>query len=338
MRHSIIFLGSLFLAFAPATMADTALFNNGIWIVQGATDPATNAVGIAVSVGGVPVGTFSEVKVYHAFTGAGFPQIFSVKGRGAIQPILPPPGEPGGTFYLTGYWDCVAGLIPQLLITTLDIKITGDTSSSLTFTGRVTNLTSMQADDFKLKFLNPDFYNVAVEVSYKLTATRDFCVNQSAQAEGQGFRVARMASNYVSANVNANNLLRYYTILQKYCDCCDCYNLKAWVCGEIAGPDGFLVCYPDRLTKPPLMFINENAIPANTPTLVVEFQKPSAKKINPQGFLINTINPNVENVDLWGNWFDAKPSYTAGQRVGRFKFTLRALTPGTYSCDVGACD
>ena len=335
MKRLLIFLGSCLIALAAR--ADTTLFNNGVWIIQGATDPATNAVGIVVTVGGIPAGTFSELKISHAFTGAGFPQIFSVKGTGEFQPVLPPPGVPGGSFFLTEYWDCGTGFVPGLFITQLDLDPNTTGSQALNFTGRVTNQNSMQGDDLKLRFYDPSVSSVSVGVSYSLTATRDFCIDQSRQAQRQGFPAARMRTNFINGNINQNDLLRYITVAYKQCDCCSCWKINGSVCGPLNNLDLYLVCFQDNLRDPRLWFVHQSPLPDYTPTLITRFKKPSPKNIQPQGFGASTTSPAVENVGLWGNWKSVKQSYTTGQKVGKFNFNFQAIPPGTYNCDTGTC-
>ncbi|MCG3149103.1 MAG: hypothetical protein PCFJNLEI_02562 [Verrucomicrobiae bacterium] len=332
-----ILTGLLLCGLMSPARADTELFNDGVWSVGGVTEAVTNSQPIAVSIGGVPAGTFSELKIYRAFTGAGFPQVFSIKGTGAMQPSLPPPGVAGGAFYLTGYWDCLDGLVSNLFITKLDLLLDPDDSGKLIFTGQVTNLTSMQATDFKMKFVPPDFDQVRVEISYTLYATRDICLDQYRQDQSQGFPVARMAANYVSSLVHQNDLLRYFISTTKYCDCCYCYKVKGPVCGTLSRPDTILVCYRDRLSDPRLFLANQDIYPANTPTLVLHFENPSPRNIRPQGFTAATTNAAAENVNVWGNWTRPKSSYKAGKRIGKFRFTLEATTPRYYDCDASAC-
>ncbi|MEI6084157.1 MAG: hypothetical protein WCS70_07640 [Verrucomicrobiota bacterium] len=338
MKHSSILLACWFIALTPvARAADPTLFNNGTWSVQGTTDLATNAGPIAVSVGGVPVGNFTELKIFRAFTGVGTPQIFSVKGRGAIQAVVPPPGVFGGTFYLSGYWDCAVGYVPTMAITQLEIS-DADNGTTLVLKGSASNLTSMQTSDFKLKFPNNQANDsVRVEVSYTLYATRDICVDKSQQDQSRTFSTARIAANYITGSVNENDFLRYFTVTDQRCDCCSCYNVTGPVCGGLDNWDNYLVCFKDRLTDPRIFLVHQDNTPRNTPTLVMHFENPNPHNVRPQGFAFLTADPTKQNVDVWGNWQKVKDSYKAGRRVGKFRYTLQAAAPTFYNCAAGAC-
>jgi hypothetical protein len=333
----VVFPLALFLVCAFPLAADTNLLNNGDWVVDGATDPGPDARDILVSVNGLPVGPFSELKVFHAFTGAGFPQVWSIKGNGALRPVLPPPGEFGGTFYLTQYWDCATGLTRSLVLVELNIQVDPKNPNDLLLTGKVSNLTSLEGTDFELRLNPPKNDSVKADVSYSLTATRDFCVNETRQDLLEGFRVARMVSNYISDNQNDNDSIRYASTVAKVCDCCDCYTIKGWVCAQLFDNDSYITCFEDKLADKRLFLVHNYPYPRITPTLVVHFDKPKPWHLNPQGFVTFTTDPNADNVDLWGNWRKAKDSYVAGRKVGKFKFTLEAREPDVLGCDAGAC-
>jgi hypothetical protein len=52
-----------------------------------------------------------------------------------------------------------------------------------------------------------------------------------------------------------------------------------------------------------------------------------------QGFVTASADPAAQNVNLWANWTDAKPSYRSGKRIGKFYYSLQAVPPSTYTCD-----
>lgn len=336
MALCLAFCAALLLALAQPAAAQTELFDTGYWIVVGDTDAGPAPRGIAVSINGAPVGSFSELKLYYPFTGAGTPQIFSITGRGALRPSLPPPGEFGGSFWLTRYWDCSIGLVPSLVITELNLVVDPKSPKQLIFEGAVSNLTSFEATDFRLKFPTPDFGDVKVEVSYSLVATRDFCIDASRQSLNQGFQTARMEATYLSSSEKDNDYLRYHARLNA-CDWYGCFGTTGSVCGSLHNDDPELVCFDDRLADAGLMLVHQSPYPRNTPTLKIDFNKPKYKKMNPQGFVADASDPEVENVNLWGNWHAAKNSYSAGKKVGKFEFTMKALTPGSIGCNAAAC-
>jgi len=328
--------GAWVVALALPAAADTNLFDNGRWAVVGATDPGPDPRDISVSINGAPAGSFSELKLFYGFTGAGFPQVFSITGRGALRPSLPPPGEFGGSFWLTSYWDCSIGLVPSLVITELNLLVDPKDPKVLVFEGAVSNLTSFQATDVRLKFPAPASKEVKVDVSYTLIATRDFCVDASRQNLEDGFRVARMRANYLSNDENDNDLIRYKARLQA-CDWFGCFGVTGSVCGSLHNDDSELVCFDDRLADPGMLLVHQSIWPRNTPTLKIDFDKPSPKKLNPQGVVAASIDPDEENVDFWANWRAAKNSYRAGKKVGKFEYTMKAIPPDTVSCNAGAC-
>jgi len=324
------------LAFADPALADTTLFDNGRWGVVGATDPGPDPRNIAVSINGAPAGNYSELKLYFGFTGAGFPQVFSITGRGAVRASLPPPGEFGGTFWLTRYWDCAIGLVPSLVITELNLQVEPNSPQVLIFEGAVSNLTSFGASDFRLKFPSPNFNEVKVEVSYTLVATRDFCVDSSRQSLEEGFQVARMTSSFIDSDERLSDLIRYDTRLAS-CDGWGCWGANGSVCGSLHNEDSELVCFDDKLTDPGLMLVHQSPYPRNTPTLKINFDLPKHKKLNPQGMTFFSDDPDVDNVDFWANWRAAKNSYKAGKKLGKFQYTMKVIPPDTVSCNAAAC-
>ena len=323
-------------ALAEPAVADTTLFDNGRWKVDGAADPGPDPRNIAVSVNGAPAGSYSELKLYYPFTGAGVPQVFSITGRGAVRASLPPPGEFGGSFWLTRYWDCAIGLVPSLVITQLNLVVEPSNPQVLFLEGAVSNLTSFGASDFRLKFPSPNFNEVKVEVSYTLVATRDFCVDSSRQAAEAGFQIARMTSTFIDSDEKLNDFIRYETRLAA-CDGWGCYGVNGAVCGSLHNEDSELVCFDDKLTDSGLMLVHSSPYPDNTPTLKINFDKPKHKKVNPQGMTFFTDDPEVQNVDLWGNWRAAKDSYKTGKKLGKFAYVMKVIPPDTISCNAAAC-
>src|ERR1043166_7967989 len=108
MTFKLLLLGVV--AAALPAFADTNLFDNGTWFVDGAGESATNARNIDVTLDDASIGAFSELKLYFDVPNVGTTQVFSIKGSGTLQPSLPPPGEAGGVFQLSSYWDCEQGL------------------------------------------------------------------------------------------------------------------------------------------------------------------------------------------------------------------------------------
>ena len=201
-----LILAGLWVAALPA-FGDSNLVTTGDWIVDRAVDPAPDAQNVNIVVDKSPVGAASELKVYFNFDGTNAMQVFSLKGSGVIQPSLPPPGEPGGVFLLTGYWDCDAGFIGSMAITDLEFRTKGR-GKTLIVRGKISNGDSLYAADLQLKFSPPDTNSIALEVRYRLTASRDLCVDMTHHDTQEEFQVARMLSNFVSAETNQNDRIR----------------------------------------------------------------------------------------------------------------------------------
>jgi hypothetical protein len=324
-------------AFADPAVADTPLYDNGRWAVVGASDPGPDPSNIAVSIDGVAAGNFSELKLYFGFTGAGFPQVFSITGRGEMRASLPPPGEFGGSFWLTRYWDCAIGLVPSLVITQLNLVVDTKNPQGLIFQGAVSNLTSFGASDFRLRFPAPSFNEVMVEVNYTLVATRDFCVDSSRQSLDDEFQVARMTTRFIDSSEKQSDFFRYNTRLVE-CNGWGCWKGSGSVCGSLHNEDSQLVCFDDKLTDPGLMLGHQSSSPRSTPTLKVVFGSPKGTQLNPQGESFFSEDPDVHNVGLWGNWRGAKNSYKAGKKVGKFQYVMRVTPPSNdFPCNAAAC-
>jgi len=323
-------------AFALPAAAQTELFDNGRWVVVGDTDSGPAPRDIVFSIDGAPAGAWSELELYYGFTGAGFPQVFSITGRGALRGSLPPPGEFGGSFFMTRYWDCATGSVPPLVITRLNLVTDPKNPQVLIFEGAVSNETSFGASDFRLKFPSPSSTEVKVEVRYTLVATRDFCVDGSRQAQEAGFPVASMVSSFLSDDENESDLIRYVTRLAA-CDGWGCYGVNGAVCGSLHNENAELVCFDDKLADPGVMLVHSSFFPRDTPTLKINYNKPKPKKLNPQGITLFTLDPDVDNVELWANWRGAKDSYKAGKKVGKFDYVMKVIPADDVSCNAAAC-
>jgi uncharacterized protein (TIGR03437 family) len=295
-------------------LADDTLLDKAGWVIAGTNDTGPNPRDIAVSVEAQSRGRYSELRIHYKMPG-GIPQVFSVKGNGALRPVLPPPGEFGGTFYATGYWDCQQGLIQNLAIMELDARVEESYPQRLRLSGKVSNLSSLEATDFTLLFWPPSAGAVRVEVSYTLAATRAFCVDQSRQAQREGFRIARIASNYISGQIHDSDQASY----QDWLGTIFRVNLR--------NENGFIFFSPRPMGKSRLLLIHNDNQPRGTPTLSIKFIEPGPQEITPQGYATRSNDPNDDNIDLWGNWDRAKAQYAQGERIGRFVYTLEATPP-----------
>jgi mannan endo-1,4-beta-mannosidase len=305
---------SISLLAVSTTQAQTNLFDKCGWVVAGADDTAPNPREIQVSVEGQGRGKFTELKIHYKTSG-GAPQVFSVKGSGALRPVLLASSDFGGTFYATGYWDAQQGLIQNLRITELDIRCEEAYPNSLRLAGKASNLSSLESADFMIIVEPPSAGAVRVAVSYTLVATREFSVDQTRQSQREGFRLARIASSFISTQTHDSDRAVYLDTLGKF------------VSADLRNENGFALASPQPLGKSRLALLHTSSQPRRTPNLAIWFIEPAPAEITPQGYVTKSSDPNDDNVDFWGNWDRAKTRYAQGERLGRFSFVLEATPP-----------
>jgi hypothetical protein len=316
-------LAGLALAVPATAAADVQVFQQGGWVVDGASDTGQDPHEIRVSVDGGFVGVFSELKVFDADPVCCF-QTASVKGSGAIRAVPLPPAEWGATFHGPGYWDCDpavgnGGFVQSLRITDLDLRLDPADPSRLRMDGVASNLASFEASDLVLRFDPPGAAATRVELAYTLVATRGFCIDPLRQGSHEGFRAARMASNHLSAAVHDSNRALYLGVPMVAVE------------AELGNLTGFVFPSPVPLAGQRLYLVHDDALPRATPTLRIRFLAPTGPAIVPQGFVTASTDPSDDNVDLWGNWQAAPGSFAQGQTVGAFHLELAALAPGEVS-------
>jgi hypothetical protein len=325
----------LFLAVAVTARADVNLFNDGTWLIDGATDPASNAASIELFVDKESIGSFSELKFYYNTGSNQFAQVYSITGRGTFAPALPSPGVPGGVFRLINYWDCDQGLVGPVAVTELGWKSKPSKNGTLELTGRVSNQNSIESKKFRLFFLPASSNLVQLALDFQLRATRDFCVDLTRHATQQQFRTVTMYSNFVSAEQHGNDLARSIKITEKNCaGIYGCVTKRESFCVALTNaPTGQLINSPRRLGDRRMWLAHTSALPELTPTLAVAYFAPGPGRIKPQGLFTPTDDPTVENIQFWGNWVDAKKQYKQKQTVGRFRVILEAAWPKALNCD-----
>jgi hypothetical protein len=302
---------------------ETRVFAAGDWEVWCAGDSGAAPQYIAVSVRGGSPRECSELKVRRRLRGEGWPQLFSVKGIGALRPALPPPGAFGATFYASGYWDCALGLRQTLRIGSLDLDLDPAERDTLRFAGRAANAPTLEAPDFVLRLAPPDAAGVLrAAVEYTLVATGDVCVRPAKQELREGFRIARAASNYLSQSIHDSDALRFT-------------DARGPVCEPLRNREDFAIPEPRPLADPTLALVNEPGGPRPTPTVAIRFVEPPAAEVSPQGYVTGTQDPNADNIDVWGNW-DRARGWRAGERIGRFAYVLEASPPAPAGCAEGS--
>jgi hypothetical protein len=329
----MVFFVAFTVALAACCRADSVIYNDGVWIVNG-VDAGTNLTHIAVSVGDQPAGNFSELTIQRSYAG-GLPLIYSIRADGALRPAVPPTGALGGSFYLTSYWDCYLGQQPDVRITSLNIQPNSKNFNYLKFNGAVSNGSTLQATDFNMKLSLPNSSTVRLDVKYTLYAMFNICIDPNRQETGEGFQVARMASNYISSQVKDNDGASVKGFVGPICDCCSCWYNKGGVCANFVNADGYVYPYFVWMAKTQALMLHSLAGPRNTPALRVGLKNPSRKNCGVQGYTVFTSDPTEDNVNLWVNWQTANPSYGAGQKVRAVRLTLDALLPQpAVSCDI----
>ena len=317
MRLALL-LAALLLLSAPS--AETRLFEGADWEVWCASDSGAGPRSMAVSVRGGSPRRCSELKVRHRLEGFGRPQVFSIKGVGALRPALPPPGAFGATFYASGYWDCRLGLRQTLAIEALDVSLEPAQPGTLRFAGRAANPPTLAAPDFVLELEAPTASSVSAALSYTLVAAGDVCVRPEKQALKEGFRIARAASNYISGAVHDSDGVHYVD------------REGRTVCAPLANREDFAIPAPEPLGAAPLTLVHRDPLPRATPTAEIRFVEPPPEEVTPQGYVTESLDPDADNIDLWGNWDAVHSGYRAGERIGRFRYRIEARAPEPPHC------
>lgn len=314
--------------------ADVNLFHDGVWLIDGATDPSPGARPIPIVIDKLPAGEFSELKFYFKTGSNSFEQIWSVTGAGIFRPSLPATGVVGGAFRLGGYWDCEQGLIGPLAITRLEWKSKSSAKGLLRLGGALADDNAMVGEKLDLRFQPVQSNWVQLDVSYQLRATRDFCVVRDDTTQNEFYAVG-MLGNFVSTNQHTSDLCRYVKSDKTCAGLYGCAVRREPFCIRLRDlTDGLIVRRPRRLGDPRMQLAHTTASPTNTPTLAVAYFSPNRGRIKPQGVFATTEDPTVENVFFFGNWVDAKREYKRGQKVGRFRVSLEVTPPKQPNCEV----
>lgn len=324
----------LLLTMATTALADTNLFNDGKWLIDGATDVMPGASDIQIVVDKVPVGAYSELKFYYKTESNGFAQVFSMTGRGDLRPALPA-GNVGGAFRVGGYWDCVQGFIGHMAVTEISWKSKSKGNGFLQVSGKMANGNSIAVEKMRIYFL-PVFDDLLrVGVDLQMEATRDFCVDLTKHETQEEFRAITMVSNFTSTNQHANDLVKYVKINEKNCaGIYGCVTDRESFCVTLTNAvPGLLINAPRRLGDERMFFAHSTNLPAATPTLAVVHYSPNKGRIKPQGTYVPTDDPTAENVEVFGNWVDAKKEYKAGKKILKLRVALEATPPKNLNCD-----
>jgi hypothetical protein len=326
-------MAGVLVAALPAA-AQTGLFDNGTWSLIGIEGVDPSAHKIAVTVDKQAVGAFSQLVLRYNFENFGPSATCQISGEGPIRMLMPPPSAPGGHFELASYWDCTAGLVPGVAFTEIEFQTKGNAKRPLKATGKLSNFDSLEATKVKMQFPPADTNRVAFEMKYQLRATRDICVDVSGHDNQDEFRTATISANYLSAETNQNDLVRYTRIKDKKCDpYSGCHLSKETYCAPLLGESGYLFGSPRPMADPTLTLFHSSSLPLPTPSLAIDLNSPSRKSLKPQAFIAPVADTEVENIVVWANWLNVKKEYRARHKLSNFRVTLFARDPRKPSCD-----
>jgi hypothetical protein len=332
-RGGVIALVGIGALTGRATVADTILVNQKFWVVDGTDDSATNASSITVTVDGQAMGAFTELAFSYNIDGTNVVPVGVVKGSGEIQMAVPY-GPFGGSFFLTGYWDCDAGYVPTMTIGNLDIRLKGGKTPVVEMKGQISNQVSMSAKDFELIMLVPKPQLMEAELSYTLTATTNFCIDEIVHTNQDNFQVVRMASNYLSPETNENDVARFVKVTSHMCELEFCQTTRKSFCYALTNADSLVITNkPPGLGGNTIWLMNNGLANSTAPTLAVKFMNPSSGQLRPQGLESASSDPTAENVSFWGNWRDVNGTYRAKKKVTKVRYMLEVSTPEALSCD-----
>jgi hypothetical protein len=276
---------------------------------------------------------FSELAFSYNIDGTNVVPVGVVKGSGEIQMAVPN-GPFGGSFFLTGYWDCDAGYVPTMVMSNLDIRLKGGKAPALVLKGKISNGVSMAAKDFELMMLVPQPQLMEAELSYTLTATTNFCVDDIIHTNRDNFELARMASNYLSPETNEDDIVRFVKVTSHTCVLEYCETTRKSFCYALTDEDRFVITNgTPGLGGNTIWLMNDGTVNTNSPTLAIKFMSPGLGVIKPQAVVNASSDPTAENVSYWGNWRSVKETYRAKKKVTKVRYMLEVGSPGTLSCD-----
>jgi hypothetical protein len=316
---------------APAFAgAGTTLLDEGPWRVIG--QPAgAEPQPIAVTRAAAALGDFAALEVQHDL-GAGFVRILVLEANGVLAPSLPPPAEPGAVAVLARYFECDGGLTDPLRFAALELPERAK-PGVLALRGTLSNFDSLVSEKLKLDVHAPEAERTRVELSYRLRATRDFCVDPMRRETDEEFRIVELQSSFLSPAAHWNDLVRYTKSTDLDCDGLDCDFERVSLCAPLANVTGYVIDDPNRLRDRDIELFHTSPVPDPTPTLAISMQSPGPGAVKPQGFVVESDDPEERNVALWADWVEVKREHRSGKRVGRFAFTLEASAPRVPGCD-----
>jgi hypothetical protein len=99
--------------------------------------------------------------------------------------------------------------------------------------------------------------------------------------------------------------------------------------------EDFALPEPEALREASLELVHETSGPRPTPSVAIRFLEPPPEQVTPQGYVTGTLDPDADNIDVWGNWSAPRQRWRAGERIGRFAYVLEAAPPAPAHCGAG---
>jgi len=280
---------------------ETVLLNEEGWRVRGISDSHTEIPPMQT-----PWGSFSELLI-----SLNAEYTFNVRGNGFLQSI--PPGMDPGTEWVTpGYWSEGRYHHGTPISEIKEISLNGQ--GGLTLTGVLTDgVGNWTADDFRIQFYAREGAPL-MDVAFTAIARKPFKFDPVRIKNHEAFK----AGQFVSMNIRGDS-------------------------------QGDVVLYagsPSTLIKGDLgvqeRMLFENPRPLGPGRLLsLEIDRPEVKRYNPttfiflsnnmnpndfvpQGFVQRSRNPKIKNANVWISANVQPETYTPGQVIGRFEYTLGA--------------
>ena len=207
-----------------------------------------------------------------------------------------------------------------MAITKLRIRRDPGDKRRLSLVGGLSNGSTITSSNFRLLLAAPTLGAVRVAVDYQLDAHRDLCVDLAHKSVSEDFRIARIASNFISAAVHDSDFAAY-DIAGNVLRCAPLHNDASGFIWPTAGP-----------LRSRIELVHSRRTPRNTPSLSIVMRSPKPSTTQAQGWVTESADVNADNVDYWLNWTTAKTSYRKGDVIGKFAYDLRAAAAAQGPC------
>ncbi|MFH0948134.1 MAG: hypothetical protein V1833_03955 [Elusimicrobiota bacterium] len=297
---------------------EQVIYSVGDWKIIGAEDTGPDAQKIEIT---TPNGKylFSEIKVVHK----GY-QTFTVKGNGYSR-ACPPEMDWGTSFVTPGYWSN-GNYYHNMILSKLSIGLNGgDLSSGMTETIVMTGTMrdkpgNMESTNYTLKIYPTTAKNeVVTDVSFILTAQKNFTIDADRQNNHEGFKIAQFSSMYIGIKWDSDQA--------SYED-----RNGTTTSAKFKNENGIIFSSPlPMANRKPLWVECTKPGPRDTPDTCIQVCPQgssaglaSSDMYTPQGWITKSDNSDDDNVGVWVNCDSVGPTITAGQTIGRYSYTLSA--------------